>query len=133
VCSRSRPGRAACALRAPGCTLDGDLRAENFGGGGGKETELQLPKATVFRHAPARPARIPASLLTVRDLLRDGRTIREKLPDGLRCSTETGNLVMECCMEFLRMVSDEVSPPFRSAASHLILFVLSRPSDPVLL
>ena len=35
-------------------------------------------------------------------------TIKEALPDGLRCSSETGNLIMECCMEFLRMVSDEV-------------------------
>ena len=35
--------------------------------------------------------------------------MKEALPKGLRCSSEAGNLVMECCMEFLRMVSDEVA------------------------
>ena len=36
-------------------------------------------------------------------------------------------------MEFLRMVSDEVSPHFRSAATHLICFFLPRPHHPDLL
>uniref|UniRef100_A0A7S0HCW9 Transcription factor CBF/NF-Y/archaeal histone domain-containing protein n=1 Tax=Hanusia phi TaxID=3032 RepID=A0A7S0HCW9_9CRYP len=47
--------------------------------------DLMLPKATVFR------------------------TIKEVLPEGYRCSSETGNLIMECCMEFMRMISDETS------------------------
>uniref|UniRef100_A0A7S4P2S8 Transcription factor CBF/NF-Y/archaeal histone domain-containing protein n=1 Tax=Guillardia theta TaxID=55529 RepID=A0A7S4P2S8_GUITH len=47
--------------------------------------DLMLPKATVFR------------------------TIKDVLPEGYRCSSETGNLIMECCMEFMRMISDETS------------------------
>ena len=67
-------------------------RAGNFGGGGGDAGDLQLPKATVFR------------------------AIKDALPDGLRCSSETGNLVMECCMELLKMVCDEVEPATLSCA-----------------
>ncbi|EKX42279.1 hypothetical protein GUITHDRAFT_73993 [Guillardia theta CCMP2712] len=37
------------------------------------------------------------------------RTIKDVLPEGYRCSSETGNLIMECCMEFMRMISDETS------------------------
>eukprot|EP00282_Hemiselmis_andersenii_P001302 CAMPEP_0114113860 /NCGR_PEP_ID=MMETSP0043_2-20121206/3135_1 /TAXON_ID=464988 /ORGANISM="Hemiselmis andersenii, Strain CCMP644" /LENGTH=116 /DNA_ID=CAMNT_0001206033 /DNA_START=156 /DNA_END=502 /DNA_ORIENTATION=- len=35
--------------------------------------------------------------------------IKDIMPKGMRCSTETGTLVLNCCNEFVRMLSDEAN------------------------
>ncbi|VDC06890.1 unnamed protein product [Peniophora sp. CBMAI 1063] len=57
---------------------------EGHGGPPGDD-DLSLPKATV------------------------AKMISELLPDGLACSKETRDLIIECCVEFIHLVSSEAN------------------------
>jgi len=48
-----------------------------------KDEELSLPRATI------------------------NKLIREALPQDVKCTSETQKLIMQCCMEFLKLVSYE--------------------------
>eukprot|EP00698_Gefionella_okellyi_P005106 TRINITY_DN14687_c0_g1_i1.p1 TRINITY_DN14687_c0_g1~~TRINITY_DN14687_c0_g1_i1.p1 ORF type:complete len:143 (-),score=30.84 TRINITY_DN14687_c0_g1_i1:518-946(-) len=49
------------------------------------DEDLSLPKATV------------------------SKLIKEMLPEDMRCANETRDLLLECCVEFIHMVSSEAS------------------------
>eukprot|EP01089_Gocevia_fonbrunei_P022786 TRINITY_DN9346_c0_g1_i1.p1 TRINITY_DN9346_c0_g1~~TRINITY_DN9346_c0_g1_i1.p1 ORF type:complete len:150 (+),score=29.18 TRINITY_DN9346_c0_g1_i1:111-560(+) len=51
----------------------------------GTNDEVSLPKATV------------------------SKLIKDILPDGVKCSTDTRDLILECCVEFIHLLSTEAN------------------------
>ncbi|KAH6915140.1 TATA binding protein-associated phosphoprotein [Coprinopsis sp. MPI-PUGE-AT-0042] len=62
-----------------------DREAHGGGGGGGPDDDLSLPKATV------------------------SKMIAEILPNDISCAKETRDLVIECCVEFIHLISSEAN------------------------
>ncbi|KAK0550498.1 negative cofactor 2 transcription regulator complex subunit ncb2 [Tilletia horrida] len=60
-----------------------DEEGSTGGGGGFGDDDLSLPKATVFK------------------------LISEYLPDDISCAKETKELLLECCVEFINLISSE--------------------------
>jgi len=60
-------------------------REGHSGGGGATDEDLSLPKATV------------------------AKMIAELLPNDVVCAKETRDLVIECCVEFIHLISSEAN------------------------
>jgi len=65
-------------------------------GGSKKEEDVTLPRATI------------------------NKLIREALPDDVKCTAETQKLILQCCMEFLQLVSSEANDVCREQNKKMI-------------
>lgn len=74
---------------------DGEQPLNAYGASGG-EDELSLPKATV------------------------NKLISEMLPPGIQCPKETRELLLDCCTEFIHLVSSEANEVCERAARKTI-------------
>jgi len=64
--------------------------------GGKKDEDVSLPKATI------------------------NKVIRECLPEDVKCTVETQKLILQCCMEFLQLVSSESNEVCRESNKKMI-------------